>query len=197
MLTTVRSIATLSESDLIAECRQGNPRAQKVLYDRLSGQMLGVCQRYLRHLEDAEEAMLVGFVKVFKAIGQYREEGSFKGWVRRIMVNEALGQLRRREPMHLDIDECPSGVAPLAAAVESDLNVADLLRLIHKLPTGYRTVFNLYAVEGYSHAEIAELLSISEGTSKSQLSKARALLQRQLASPHFTTSSFHSQSYAA
>jgi RNA polymerase sigma factor (sigma-70 family) len=195
MATLLSSLSELCETDLVAECRLGNPRAQKVLYDRLAPGMLGVCLRYLRRQEDAEEALVLGFVKVFRALEQYRHEGSFRGWVRRIMINEALGQLRRQHPMHVDIDECSDGVATIGAAAESDLDTADLLRLIQGLPAGYRTVFNLYAVEGYSHPEIAELLGISEGTSKSQLSKARALLQRQLAALHH--SSFQSQSYAA
>ncbi|TGE14741.1 RNA polymerase sigma factor [Hymenobacter elongatus] len=195
MATLLPSLSQLTETDLLAECRRGNPRAQKVLYDRLSPGMLSVCLRYLRHPEDAEEALVLGFVKVFRALAQYRGEGSFRGWVRRVMINEALGQLRRRQPLHLDIDECHDGVATITAAAESNLDTADLLRLIQALPAGYRTVFNLYAVEGYSHAEIAALLGISEGTSKSQLSKARALLQRQLAVLH--SFSFQPQSYAA
>ncbi|TGE27369.1 RNA polymerase sigma factor [Hymenobacter metallicola] len=195
MATVLSSLSLLSETDLLNECRRGNPRAQKVLYERLAPAMLGVCLRYLRHQEDAEEALVLGFVKVFRALEQYRHEGSFRGWVRRIMINEALGQLRRKQPMHVDIDECHDGVAPIAALAESNLDTADLLRLIQQLPAGYRTVFNLYAVEGYNHPEIAALLGISEGTSKSQLSKARALLQRQLAVLHH--SSFQPQSYAA
>ncbi|UOQ72777.1 RNA polymerase sigma factor [Hymenobacter cellulosilyticus] len=190
------SLSALSETDLVAECRRGNPRAQKVLYDRLAPGMLAVCLRYLRRQEEAEEALVLGFVKVFRALEQYRHEGSFRGWVRRIMINEALGQLRRRQPLHLDIDECHDGVATIGAAAESNLETADLLRLIQDLPAGYRTIFNLYAVEGYNHPEIAALLGISEGTSKSQLSKARALLQRRLATLHHY-SSFQPQSYAA
>ncbi|PJJ53345.1 RNA polymerase sigma factor [Hymenobacter chitinivorans] len=196
MATLLSSLAQLSETDLLAECRRGNPRAQKVLYDRLAPGMLAVCLRYLRHQEEAEEALVLGFVRVFRALEQYRHEGSFRGWVRRILINEALGQLRRRQPLHLDIDDCHDAVASIRATAESNLDTADLLRLIQDLPAGYRTVFNLYAVEGYNHPEIAALLGISEGTSKSQLSKARALLQRRLASLH-SSSSFQPQSYAA
>jgi RNA polymerase sigma-70 factor (ECF subfamily) len=170
----------VTDADLIAACRQGNSRAQKQLYERFAGLMLSVCSRYLRHREDAEEVMLMGFVKVFRALDQYRHEGSFEGWIRKIMVNEALGQLRRKEPLHLAIDDYPVDVAITAADAESDLNAADLMQMLTQLPAGYRTVFNLYAVEGYSHPEIAELLGITEGTSKSQLSKARAMLQRRL-----------------
>jgi RNA polymerase sigma-70 factor (ECF subfamily) len=105
--------------------------------------------------------------------------------------------IRRRQPLHLDIDDYAPEVAPIAAEAESDLAAADLLALLAALPAGYRTVFNLYAIEGYSHAEIADLLGISEGTSKSQLSKARALLQRQLQTLHLTSTSSYSESYAA
>ncbi|MBC6611515.1 sigma-70 family RNA polymerase sigma factor [Hymenobacter sp. NBH84] len=170
----------MTDADLIAACRQGNSRAQKLLYERFAGLMLSVCLRYLRHREDAEEVMIGGFVKVFRALDQYRHEGSFEGWIRRIMVNEALGQLRRKEPLHLAIDDVPSTAAVTPATADTQLQADDMLALLAELPAGYRTVFNLYALEGYSHPEIAELLGISEGTSKSQLSKARAMLQRRL-----------------
>jgi len=170
----------VTDADLIAACRQGNSRAQKLLYERFAGLMLSVCLRYLRHREDAEEVMIGGFVKVFRALDQYRHEGSFEGWIRRIMVNEALGQLRRKEPLHLAIDDVPATAAVTPATADTQLQADDMLALLAALPAGYRTVFNLYALEGYSHPEIAELLGISEGTSKSQLSKARAMLQRRL-----------------
>ena len=170
----------MTDADLIAACRQGNSRAQKLLYERFAGLMLSVCLRYLRHREDAEEVMIGGFVKVFRALDQYRHEGSFEGWIRRIMVNEALGQLRRKEPLHLAIDDVPATAAVTPATADTQLQADDMLALLAALPAGYRTVFNLYALEGYSHPEIAELLGISEGTSKSQLSKARAMLQRRL-----------------
>lgn len=170
----------MNEAELISACRQGSVRAQKLLYERFAGLMLTVCLRYLRQRADAEEAMLTGFVKVFRALEQYRHEGSFEGWIRRIMVNEALGQLRRKEPLHLAIDDMVTDVPSTQATAESDLAAADLMQLLSELPAGYRTVFNLYAIEGYTHPEIGEMLGISEGTSKSQLSKARAMLQRRL-----------------
>ncbi|UYZ64041.1 RNA polymerase sigma factor [Hymenobacter weizhouensis] len=171
----------MTDAELIAACRQGSSRAQKQLYERFAGLMLTVCLRYLRRREDAEEALMVGFTKVFRALDQYRHEGSFEGWVRRIMVNEALGQLRRKEPLHLAIDDLTYDTPATPADAESQLNAADMLAVLAELPAGYRTVFNLYALEGYTHPEIGELLGISEGTSKSQLSKARAMLQRRLA----------------
>lgn len=167
------------EAELILGLNKGEAKAQKMVYDKYAGVMLGICLRYLRNYMDAEEVMLTGFVKVFQHIGQFENKGSFEGWIKRIMVNEALGVLRKKEPLHVTIEKDILQVATGANA-EQDLATADLLQLLHNLPAGYRAVFNLYAIEGYSHKEIGELLDISEGTSKSQLSKARAMLQRRL-----------------
>ena len=172
----------VTEPDLIAACLRGEPRAQRQLYNQFAGLMLTVCRRYLKRQEDAEEALLLGFAKVFRALPTFRQEGSLEGWVRRIMVNEALMELRRREPLHLSFEEFaqPENLAATPATADTQLHAEELLALLQELPVGYRTVFNLYALEGYSHPEIAEALGISEGTSKSQLSKARAMLQRRL-----------------
>ena len=173
---------TVTEAELIAACVRGEHRAQRQLYDQLAGLMLTVCRRYLKCREDAEEALLLGFAKMFRALPNYRGEGSFEGWVRRIMVNEALMQLRQRETMLVSFEDFaqPESLATTAATADTQLQAEDLLGLLAGLPAGYRTVFNLYALEGYGHQEIGELLGISEGTSKSQLSKARAMLQRRL-----------------
>jgi RNA polymerase sigma factor (sigma-70 family) len=172
----------VTEPDLIAACLRGDPRAQRQLYNQFAGLMLTVCRRYLKRLEDAEEALLLGFAKVFQALPTFRQEGSFEGWIRRIMVNQALMELRRREPLHLSFEDFaqPENLAATPATADTQLQADELLALLQALPTGYRTVFNLYAIEGYSHPEIAEALGITEGTSKSQLSKARAMLQRRL-----------------
>ena len=172
-----------TEADLIAACVRGEHRAQRQLYDQLAGLMLTVCRRYLKRREDAEEALLLGFAKMFRALPNYRFEGSFEGWVRRIMVNEALMQLRQREMMTVSFEDFgqPENLATTPATADTQLQAEDLLHLLATLPAGYRTVFNLYALEGYGHQEIADLLGISEGTSKSQLSKARAMLQRRIA----------------
>ena len=176
------SYPTLTETDLVAACQRGEARAQRQLYERLAGLMLTVCRRYLKRREDAEEALLVGFAKMFAALPGYRAEGSFEGWVRRIMVNEALMLLRRREPLTLSFDDFaqPENLATTPATADTQLQADDLLALLAALPTGYRTVFNLYALEGYGHQEIGAMLGISEGTSKSQLSKARAMLQKRV-----------------
>lgn len=169
----------MTEAELILGLTKGEARAHKTVYDKYAGVMLGICLRYLKNHLDAEEVMLTGLVKVFQHVGQFEHKGSFEGWMKRIMVNEALGFLRKKEPLHLAIEKDTLQVATEANA-EQDLATEDLLRLLHELPAGYRAVFNLYAIEGYSHKEIGELLNISEGTSKSQLSKARAMLQRRL-----------------
>lgn len=181
-LSALLPTLTVTEADLIAASVRGEHRAQRQLYDQLAGLMLTVCRRYLKRREDAEEALLLGFAKMFRALPNYRFEGSFEGWVRRIMVNEALMQLRQREPMTLSFEDFPQpeNLATTAATADTQLQADDLLDLLATLPPGYRAVFNLYALEGYGHQEIADLLGISEGTSKSQLSKARALLQRRI-----------------
>lgn len=180
---------TISEADLIAACVRGEHRAQRQLYDQLAGLMLTVCRRYLKRREDAEEALLLGFAKMFRALPNYRFEGSFEGWVRRIMVNEALMQLRQRELMTVSFEDFvqPENLAVTAATADTELQAEDLMGLLATLPVGYRTVFNLYALEGYGHQEIAKLLGISEGTSKSQLSKARAMLQRRIQFANIST----------
>jgi RNA polymerase sigma factor (sigma-70 family) len=191
--------SALSETDLLAACRLGTPRAQRVLYDRLAPRMMALCLRYLRHTEDAEEVLMRGFVKVFEALTQYRHEGSLEGWVRRIMVNMALMYLRerRRQALTLDLTDFYCQV-PVAPSVEATLATADLLRLVQALPTGCRTVFNLYAIEGYAHAEIAALLGITESTSKSQLARARQRLQQQVGAAGAATSTLtYTYNYAA
>ena len=184
----------LTDAALVAACRQGNAAAQEQLYSRFAPKMLALCLRYMRHEFDAEDALARGFVKVFRCLHQFEGKGSLEGWVRRIMVHESLSILRRRESLTLSIEDCYTGhLAADLPAADVELQAADLLRLVQELPAGYRAVFNLCALEGYSHPEVAELLGISEGTSKSQLSKARAVLQRQVAALHC---SYSSSSYA-
>lgn len=172
----------LPDADLVAACRRGSAPAQEQLYRRFAPKMLALCLRYVRHEFDAEDVLIRGFVKVFHSLGQFEGKGSLEGWVRRIMVNEALTFLRSRESLTLSIEDCSTDhLATDLPAADVELQAADLLRLVQELPAGYRAVFNLYALEGYSHLEVADLLGITEGTSKSQLSKARGVLQRQVA----------------
>ncbi|EAY29354.1 RNA polymerase sigma factor [Microscilla marina] len=167
-----------SEKALVKGCRKGKRQAQQKVYELYSPKMFAVCLRYVRHQFDAEEVMTNGFLKVFSKIDQFKEEGSFEGWIRRIVVNEALNHLRKNKRHQAEVDiENISEAAELASA-EDNLNAQDLMKCIDQLPEGYRTVFNLYAIEGYSHKEIGEQLGISTNTSKSQLSRARVLLQK-------------------
>lgn len=166
-----------TENQLIAALKRGESKAHKVAYDRYAGKMLAVCQRYTGNRDDAEEVMLDGFMRVFEKIDQFREDGSFEGWIRRVMVTESLMFLRKTKQLRQEVSIDDVQVEPDYAWADTAIHEQELMRLVNQLPDGYRTVFNLYAIEGYSHAEIAEMLGISEGTSKSQLSRARALLQ--------------------
>jgi RNA polymerase sigma factor (sigma-70 family) len=169
-----------TEAQLIAALKRGESRAHKVLYERFAGKMLAVCTRYCANRDDAEEVMLDGFMRVFEKIQQFREDGSFEGWIRRVMVTESLMFLRKNKQWRQEIPIEEIQIEPDYAWADTSLNENDLLRIVNQLPDGYRTVFNLYAIEGYNHAEIADMLGISEGTSKSQLSRARLLLQANL-----------------
>ncbi|RYC67780.1 MULTISPECIES: RNA polymerase sigma factor [Spirosoma] len=166
-----------TETQLIAALRRAEGRAHKVVYERYAGKMLAVCTRYCANRADAEEVMIDGFMRVFEKIDQFREDGSFEGWIRRIMVTESLMFLRKSKQWRQELPLDDVTVEPDYEWADASLNETDLLRMIAQLPDGYRTVFNLYAIEGYSHAEIADTLGISEGTSKSQLSRARMMLQ--------------------
>ena len=169
-----------SEDKLIKKCLDNNQAAQQELYNQYASKMLGICRRYVTDDAQAEDILIAGFIKVFRNLSQFKFEGSFEGWIRRIMVNESLSYIRKNRNMYLEVDIEQANREPDYARLDDHLQAEDLLRLIDQLPTGYRTVFNLYAIEGYSHKEIAEKLNINENTSKSQLSRARALLQRHL-----------------
>ncbi len=174
------NIHSSEEDRLISKCREQDGKAQKALYDKYASKMLGVCYRYIKDNDQAEDVMITGFVKVFEKIDQFKSEGSFEGWMRRIMVNQSLSFIRKNKGMYLEVDIEAADREPDYKSLNDNLEAQDLLALISNLPTGYQTVFNLYAIEGYSHKEIAEKLQISENTSKSQLSRARMLLQKQL-----------------
>lgn len=169
-----------TEAQLIVALKRGESRAHKVVYERFAGKMLAVCTRYCANKDDAEEVMLDGFMRVFEKIEQFREEGSFEGWIRRIMVTESLMFLRKAKQWRQEVPIDDVTVEPDYEWADTALNENELMRLVNQLPDGYRTIFNLYAIEGYAHAEIAEMLGISEGTSKSQLSRARMMLQMNL-----------------
>jgi len=166
------------EAQLVKSLRKQDPKAQRQLFEKYSPRMLGLCFRYAGDEMIAEDIMVEGFMRVFSKIDQFSGDGSFEGWMRRIMVNEALGFLRKQKRILEDtLSDEAENIADYAYA-DQNLNTEELLALISELPAGYRTVFNLYAIEGYSHMEIADMLGISESTSKSQLHRARAMLQK-------------------
>ncbi|MBT3648297.1 MAG: RNA polymerase sigma factor [Flavobacteriales bacterium] len=167
----------MTDDELIDKCLEGDQRAQKALFDRFSGKMMAVCYRYAGDNESAEDILQDGFVKVFKHLGAFKREGSFEGWIRRTMVNTSLDFLRKANKMKLDTDI--SEAEYLAGDDEksvSKLRVEEMMKLIEEMPPGYRTVFNMFAIEGYSHQEIAEQLGVTESTSKTQFRKARTYL---------------------
>lgn len=161
----------------IEKARSGNRKAQHELYELFAPKMLSVCRQYIQYDELAEEVMLSGFLKVFLNLVSFKFEGSFEGWVRRIMVNEAISQLRKDKKLYFEEESILEFSMEHAAYLETDLETEQIQKWIDELPEGYKTVFVLYAVEGYKHSEIAELLQVSESTSKSQLFKARRMLQ--------------------
>jgi RNA polymerase sigma-70 factor (ECF subfamily) len=169
-----------TEESLISGCRKKHRQAQRDVYDWLAPKMLAICRRYIKDVNEAESVMITGFMKVLDKIEQYSGEGSFEGWVRRIMVNESLLYIRKNKGMYIEVDIEYADTEPNYELASENLEVDDLLNLINGLPIGYRTVFNMFAIEGYSHKEIAESLAISENTSKSQLSRARKMLQKQI-----------------
>jgi RNA polymerase sigma-70 factor (ECF subfamily) len=165
---------------LFEGCRRGDRKAQENLYKTLASRMMGVCMRYAKDTFEAEDVLQMGFVKVFQKISDFRGEGSFEGWIRRIMVNTAIESYRKnlRNLNLVDIDEVYD--QPQNTFDMSGLELKDLLKLVQQLSNGYRLVFNMYVIEGYSHKEIAKLLGITEGASKSQLSRARAILKEKI-----------------
>ena len=167
-----------NEAQLVKALRKDDPKAQRQVYDKYSARMLGLCFRYICDEMAAEDVMVEGFLKVFGKIDQYSGEGSFEGWIRRIMVNEALGYLRKQKRILEDTLSEEAANIPDYASADQNMEAEELLKLIEELPVGYRTVFNLYAIEGFAHIEIAQMLGVTESTSKSQLHRARALLQK-------------------
>ncbi|HEY1019017.1 MAG TPA: sigma-70 family RNA polymerase sigma factor [Sediminibacterium sp.] len=171
------TLAMVNEQQLVKDCLKNKLIAQKQLYELYAERMLGVCFRYTKNLNDAEEVLQIGFIKVFRNLHQYRQEGELGAWIRRIMVTSALNYLKRKPQYQLDLAFEDTYLHPVERDTpDITVNTKDLLQLITQLPTGYQTIFNLYAVEGYTHAEIGQMLGIKEATSRSQYARARALL---------------------
>jgi RNA polymerase sigma-70 factor (ECF subfamily) len=174
-------LLTMNTSELVKEAKQGSTAAQKCLFDQFSERMLLVCQRYVKNPEDAEELLLDGFYKFFTKISAFNYQGdaALYAWLKRIMINECLMFLRAKNVFTI-VTEATAEEIPLQEEAFDNLSAEEIFKLIVQLPVGYRTVFNLYAIEGMNHGEIAEMLNISEGTSRSQFSKAKVLLQKLL-----------------
>lgn len=165
---------------LVEQCQRGNAFAQKRLFDQYANRLFRVSLRYVRNEPEAEEVLMSAFLNVFRGIDKflYRDDNGLEAWLRRIVVNEALQHLRANRHLPLfQADDEAEGQPDPQPLPDSGLDAERIYTLIRELPTGYRTVFNLYAIEGFTHREIADQLRISENTSKSQLHKARALLQ--------------------
>jgi len=170
----------MDEQSLIVGCKRGESWARKKIYEQYAPVMMGVCMRYVGNKDTAEDLLQDGFIKIFTRIETYTGDGSFPGWIRRIFVTTALEHLRKNEPLKLSvsINEYTTEVEVVDASVLDQLSANDLMACITRLPNGFRTVFNLYAIEGYSHNEIAKMLNIKESTSRSQFIRAKKALQR-------------------
>lgn len=168
------------EYQLIKGCIGQDARSQRMLFDRYAGKMMAVCLRYANDSMEAEDMLQDAFIKVFQYISQFKFEGAFEGWIRRIVVNTCIRHLEKKKMHFRDVDDSSYDVPAIGPQAYAQLGEGDLMKLISQLPEGYRMVFNLNAIEGYSHEEIAEMLNIQPGTSRSQLVKARKMLQHQI-----------------
>lgn len=177
-----KSNHTISDPDLIRGCIDGNKHMQEQLYERFAPKMYAVCLRYANNAGDAQDLLQEGFIKIFKNLHHFRGEGSFEGWVRRVFVNTSIEYFRKKSArLSMVSEKEENSLEDTDISALDNLAEKDLLRIVQELSPGYRTVFNLYVVEGFSHKEIGERLGISEGTSKSQLARAKAILQKKVA----------------
>lgn len=170
----------ISEKEIIKGCKKSDRKAQKALYDRFSPRLMAVCRRYAKSSEEAEDVLQESFIKVYKSIDKFRGESRLDYWMKRIVINTALNHQRSKLYLFPMVD-----VEDISISTEKDFSLRnfqlkDLLAMIEKLPTGCRVIFNLYAIEGYNHKEIAEMLEISDGTSKSQYARSKKLLQEMI-----------------
>lgn len=176
-----KSNYTISETDLIKGSIAGDRRMQEELYRRFAPKMYAVCLRYANNTDDAQDLLQEGFIKVYKNLHRFRAEGSFEGWVRRVFVNTSIEHFRKKSAQLSSVSEKEENTIEDSDITALDsLAEKDIINIVQELSPGYRTVFNLYVVEGYSHKEIGELLGISEGTSKSQLARAKSILQKKV-----------------
>jgi RNA polymerase sigma factor (sigma-70 family) len=176
-----KSNHNISEPDLIAGCIEGDRQMQEELYKRFAPKMYAVCMRYSDNSNDAQDLLQEGFIKVYKNLHRFRAEGSFEGWIRRVFITSSIEHFRRKKLNLASVSEREeSTIENKDFSALDRLAEKDIIHLIQELSPGYRTVFNLYVIEGYSHREIGDQLGISEGTSKSQLARAKAILQKRV-----------------
>ncbi|HEY5368585.1 MAG TPA: RNA polymerase sigma factor [Hanamia sp.] len=166
------------ENDLIKGCIDGDPQMQRLLYERFASKMYGVCVRYAENTEDANDVMQEGFIKVYRNISKFRGEGSFEGWIRRIFIHTAIEHYRKKIKLFHVTEISENTIEDDRLNALDSLAAKDILKIVNELSPGYKAVFNMHVIEGYSHKEIAEILGITEGTSKSQLARAKAVLKK-------------------
>ncbi len=175
--------ATVSVEELLEESRKGNRLSQHLLFQKYHRKFYAVSFRYLQNQADAEDVLMTAFHKIFTHPAGFEGQGSAEGWMKRIVINQSLMEVRKSKPLYAEVSEVENAASSYQMP-DQNLHAEDLMNMLAGLPAGYRTVFNLYAIEGYNHAEIAEMLGISEGTSKSQLSRARGMLQEMIQLHH-------------
>lgn len=171
-----------NESEIIEGCLKGERQAQQLLYETYSKKFFAICLRYIKDRDLAEDVMIESFMKIFEKLNQFQSKGSFEGWMKKIIITQSLLTLRNNKNLNMEVNVENISDLPNQQYELNHLEADELMKLVKDLPTGYRTVFNLYAIEGYSHAEIGDLLGITEGTSKSQLNRGRNLLKQKIAS---------------
>jgi len=171
----------MEDIDLVQACLKGNPRAQKALFEKFAAKMFAVCLRYMNNHDEAQDALQDGFVKIFSKLVDFKNEGVLEGWIRRIIVNTCLDAIRKNQKTKFDVS-----ISDVEYQLEyndtglQSLELEELMNLVQSMPNGYRVVFNMFAIEGYSHKEIGEKLGINENTSKSQYLRARAFLRERI-----------------
>lgn len=179
--TETNHVITLQEEELIEGCIAGKRSAQNRLFDKYAPKMLGVCYRYAQTEHDAEDIMQDGFVKVFKNLSKFRRESSLETWIRRVMINTALNFLKATQKLRMQADiEVAENDANFSISQWNTMDTQLIMDCIHSLPVGYRVVLNMFAIEGYSHKEIAQELAITESTSRSQFARAKVLLKKKI-----------------
>jgi RNA polymerase sigma factor (sigma-70 family) len=169
-----------SETDLIKGCIEGNRPMQELLYKKFSSKMYGVCLRYSGNIDDANDLLQEGFIKVFKNLHKFRGDGSFEGWIRRIFVNTSIEHFRKKVKLYNVTEVQENTIEDTDLSILDSLAEKDIVSLVNELSPGYKAVFNMHVIEGYSHKEIAEILGITEGTSKSQLARAKGVLKKSI-----------------